>query len=734
MEEFEEKIKLQGIVTDITYHNEVNDYTVFSVETSQEEVTAVGVVGNIHLGDKVQLLGDFVYHHTYGRQFKADLCTALLPETLDDLYRYLSSGVIKGVRESTARKIIEKFGELSFDILENDYERLSEIKGISLEKAKQIGKEYNRQCTTRALMINLSKLGLKTNESIIAFDKLGDNAVSIIENNPYVLCEGENSIGFERVEQIAENLPKKPDAHYRTEAGIMYVLNHNLYNGGHTGVPLKKLFKPTEGLLNETRENIEISIDNLVNDKKIVIDTISNKEFVFIERAYTAEKNIANRLKVLMKYPPENPICVDDYMEQIEKKYSISYAEKQKEAIRTAVNRGILILTGGPGTGKTTTLNGILHMFEKDNLRIALSAPTGRAAQRMTETTGRTASTIHRLLEVEWDSRDKPVFKKNLRNPLEYDAVIIDEMSMTDIFLFESLLNALPFGCRLIMVGDSDQLPSVGAGNVLRDLIESQVLPVVELNEIFRQAMKSNIVLNAHKIVKGEPIETDYKDGDFFFMERKYPLDAVRTIKELYSHRLPTAYNYDPLTQIQVMCPSRKGETGTQNLNDILQQVINPADSSKRECQIAHRVFREGDKVMQTKNNYNIHWESEYEEGDGIYNGDIGIIAGIDLNNDAILIDYSGKKAVYSREQLAETELAYAITVHKSQGSEFDAVIMPVIAVNYKLCYRNLLYTAVTRAKKQMILVGSMGCVNNMINNDKIQLRYSALKHFLLDI
>ena len=732
MKEIEEKIKIKGIVTDVTYRNDTSGYTVFEVDTGDEEITVVGIVADINLSDKVELVGDYIYHSVYGRQFKAEFCTALMPETVEDLYHYLASGVVKGIRESTALKIIDRFGEKTFDILEYDPERLAEIKGISLEKARKIGKEYKKQCSTRALIISLSKYGLNTSECLLAYEKLGSNVIEIIEQNPYILCEGESKISFERAEQIADLLPQKPDSKHRIEAGILYVIRHN-YSNGHTCLPLDKIYTPSGELLNESRENIEIAIDNLVQTKRVIVEKIGNKDFIFLPEAYNAEKSIARRLNVLLKYPPENPIDVESYIDKIEKKYKIQYAELQKKAIVTAVNKGVLILTGGPGTGKTTTLNGIIDMFEKDFLDIALCAPTGRAAQRMTEATGRTATTIHRLLEVEWSERNKPEFRRNLRNPLDCQAVIVDEMSMVDIFLFSSLLDALPLGCRLIMVGDSDQLPSVSPGNVLKDLIDSGLLPVVQLKEIFRQSLESNIVRNAHAIVNGEQIEIDYKDGDFYFLQRHFPLDAVRTIKDLCIKRLPDAYGFDPTTQIQVLCPSKKGETGTFNLNQVLQECINPPAEDKREYNTGYRLFREGDKVMQTRNNYNIHWESDNEEGDGIFNGDIGYIETIDMRHDAIVIDFAGKRATYSKEQLQEIELAYAVTVHKSQGSEFDAVIMPVISVNSRLCYRNLLYTAVTRAKKMLILVGTTSYLNSMIENNKTQLRYSALKHFMLD-
>lgn len=731
MEEFETKIKLRGTVTDITYRNDVNGYTVFTLDMGEEELTVVGTAPDVREHDTVEAMGEFTYHSLYGRQFKADSCYATVPETVDDLYHYLSSGAIWGVGEATARAIVERFKEASFDILENYPERLAEIRGISSTKAKKIGEEYKRQFTVRALLISLSGLGLTTRESLLAFELYGVSAKEMVESDPYSLCEAENGISFERAEQIAESLPVAPPNDRRIEAGIIHIIRYNL-NNGHTCIPLEKMFTPAAGLLTESREKIEEIIYSLVDSKNLVLKTINGKEYLFIPEVYHAEMGIARRIQVLLKYPPEDPENVNAFIDNFEENTGFQFAELQRKAIETAVNKGILVLTGGPGTGKTTTLNGIIKVFEKKNLDIALCAPTGRAAQRMTEATGRSASTIHRLLEVEWRD-EKPYFKRNLRNPLECQAVIVDEMSMVDIFIFNSLVEALPFGCRLIMVGDSDQLPSVSAGNVLRDLISSGLLPVVELKEIFRQSRESNIVMNAHSIVNGEHIKTDYKDGDFFVLHKNFALDAVRTVNDLYMRRLPESYGFNPQTQIQVLCPSKKGDTGTYNFNKVLQNSINPPDDNKAEIKTEYRIFREGDKVMQIKNNYDIRWESQNNEGDGVYNGDIGFIERIDNRNGYVIIDFSGRRATYSREQLGELEHAFAVTVHKSQGSEFDAVIIPVISVTEKLCYRNLLYTAVTRAKKLLILVGTDGTIMKMIDNGKQKLRYSALKDFLLD-
>ncbi len=731
MEEFETKIKLRGTVTDITYRNDVNGYTVFTLDIGEEEITVVGAAPDVREHDTVEAMGEFTYHSVYGRQFKADSCYATVPETVDDLYHYLSSGAIWGVGEATARAIVERFKEKSFEILENYPERLAEIRGISSAKAKKIGEEYKRQFTVRSLLISLSGLGLTTRESLLAFENFGTAAKEMVESDPYSLCEAENGVSFERAEQIAESLPVAPSNDRRIEAGIIHIIRYNL-NNGHTCIPLSKMFTPASGLLSESREKIEEIIYSLVENKRLILKTINGREYLFIPEVYHAEMGIARRIQVLLKYPPEDPENVNAFIDKFEENTGFQFAELQRKAIETAVNKGILILTGGPGTGKTTTLNGIIKVFEKKNLDIALCAPTGRAAQRMTEATGRSASTIHRLLEVEWRD-EKPYFKRNLRNPLECQAVIVDEMSMVDIFVFNSLVEALPFGCRLIMVGDSDQLPSVSAGNVLRDLIAGGLLPVVELKEIFRQSRASNIVMNAHRIVNGEHIKTDYKDGDFFVLHKNFPLDAVRTINDLYIRRIPESYGFDPKTQIQVLCPSKKGDTGTYNLNKVLQNSINPPSEEKTEIKTEYRIFREGDKVMQIKNNYDIRWESQNNEGDGVYNGDIGFIEKIDNRNGYVIIDFSGRRATYSKEQLSELEHAFAVTVHKSQGSEFDAVIMPVISVTEKLCYRNLLYTAVTRAKRLLILVGTDGTIMKMIDNGKQKLRYSALKDFLLD-
>ncbi|HAY73023.1 MAG TPA: ATP-dependent RecD-like DNA helicase, partial [Ruminococcaceae bacterium] len=502
---------------------------------------------------------------------------------------------------------------------------------------------------------------------------------------------------------------------------------------GHTCLPRQKLIQPSCALLDASPDEIEKAIDSLLEEHKLEGFEMNEKEFVALFKIYSDEFSAAERIKVFLKFPPAGKATLLQDIENIERDECIVYDEKQKEAIITAVEKGILILTGGPGTGKTTTLNGILKLFEHDGLDVVLTAPTGRAAKRMSEITGKEAKTIHRLLEVEWDKNDNPHFKHNMQDPLKADAVIVDELSMVDVSLFSSLLIALPLGCRLIMVGDSDQLPAVGAGNVLHDLIESGTLPVVELKKVFRQAMKSRIVTNAHDIVAGKMPDLETKDNDFFFMKRNSGMSVVNTISELCSLRLPKAYDFDPINDIQVLCPSRKGECGSVNLNRVLQAVLNPPSRDKREVTVAGRTLREGDKVMQIKNNYDIIWQKGNEEGSGIFNGDIGIIEKIDNISSAFSVNFEDRNAVYSFENANEIEHAYACTVHKSQGNEFKAVVMPVFGVVPNLCYRNLLYTAVTRAKSIMVLVGSDEVVYNMTMNNSRTKRYTALKHFLTE-
>lgn len=724
--------ELCGVVEDVTYRREDTGFTVMDIFADDEYVTVVGVLPELSEGESVRLRGTWGYHATFGKQFKAQLCERSMPSSSADLLRYLSSGAVRGIGPATAKKIIERFGENSFDVLENHPERLADIKGISLKKAKDISKIFNEQFAVRQIMISLERFGMTTHECLEAYKLYGANAVDMIKANPYALCSDIVGMGFERADAIASALPEPPDRAYRVSAGIVHVVKYNL-NNGHTCVPRKKLIAPSSGLLEADEDTIEAAIDALVESGRLISQMMNGKEFLFLPQIYSAEKLAAQRILVMTKFPPAGRVTVEEDIEKIEKEENIHYESKQREAILTAANKGILILTGGPGTGKTTALNGILKLFELDGIDVALTAPTGRAAKRMSEITGKEAKTIHRLLEVEWDKHDRPYFSRNARNPISAGAVIVDELSMVDISLFASLLDALPLGCRLIMVGDSDQLPAVGAGSVLHDLILSGVLPVVELKEVFRQAMQSRIVTNAHKIVSGQMPELHDKNNDFFFMKRNSAYDTAATVAELCTVRLPKAYSYSPINDIQVLCPSRKGETGTVSLNKRLQTVINPPSPEKKELRSGSRIFREGDKVMQIKNNYNIIWTKDSEEGTGVFNGDIGTVKKIDKANGCLAVWFDDKEAVYSTDNLQELEHAYAITVHKSQGNEFNAVVIPVMGVVPQLCYRNLLYTAVTRAKKLMVMVGSEKQIRDMVDNNTRSKRYSALKFFLTE-
>lgn len=727
-----ELVEISGQVEDVIFRKEENGFTVLELSTEDEYVTVVGVLPEVAAGEELRLRGNWVTHPTFGRQFRAELCERSMPSTAAELYKYLASGAVTGIGAKTAQKIIERFGDETFEILENHPEKLAVIKGISLSRAEKMCRSFNEQFAVRQIMISLERFGMTTSECLKAYKIYGANTAEIIKENPYLLCIDSVGIGFDRAQTIADSLPEKPSEDYRIQAGILHVVKHNL-NNGHTCLPRHKLLKPCCLLLGCEEEKTDSVIDELIEMKRLVSFEMDNLEFLMLPHIYSAEISAADRIKLLLRFPPAGKPTLMQDIDNLESEECIIYDENQKKAIVTAIEKGVLILTGGPGTGKTTTLNGIIKLYDKDRLNVVLAAPTGRAAKRMSEITGREAKTIHRLLEVEWDKDDNPVFARNMKNPIKADAVVVDELSMVDVVLFSSLLDALPLGCRLIMVGDSDQLPAVGAGNVLHDLIDSDILPVVELDKVFRQALKSRIVTNAHDIVNGRMPDLSSKDNDFFFMERQSNSSVVKTVTELCSLRLPKAYDYSPLTDIQVLCPSRKGETGSVYLNKALQTVLNPQTDSKKELVTGGRIFREGDKVMQIKNNYDIIWSRDDDEGTGVFNGDIGIIESIDRISSTLTVVFDDdRKAIYTFDGVSELEHAYAMTVHKSQGNEFNAVIMPVYSVVPNLCYRNLLYTAVTRAKKLMILVGTKDVIESMTMNDSKMKRYSALKHFLL--
>ena len=727
----EEKTELRGSVEGVTFRNEENGFTVLDLNVRGELETVVGILPSVAPGEELRLVGRWDMHASFGRQFRAELCERKMPQTAADLLQYLSGGTIKGVGPATALKIVETFGEEAFDVLENSPERLSRIKGISPAKAMEICQRFREQFAVREVMIALERFGMTATECIRVFRAYGAHAVERVKSDPYCLCDEEIGIPFERADTIARAMQEKPDEKLRAMAGIVHAVRHNLRNG-HTCLPCQKLFAPCEALLGCGEDVIREAMDALVDCGRLIRTELGGTPFVFLPRVYEAERSAADHIRMKLRFPPAGRSTLPEEIRLAERKEGVVYANKQREAIRIAAEKGLLILTGGPGTGKTTALRGILRLYEEQGLDVALAAPTGRAAKRMSEVTGREAKTLHRLLEVEWDESDHPRFQRNERNPIDANAVIVDELSMVDIYVFSSLLQALPLGCRLVMVGDSDQLPPVGAGNVLHDLIASGRLPVVTLTEVFRQAQESLIVTNAHRIVRGEMPELSCRTKDFFFLERTAHA-AVSTICDLYTERLPRAYGYSPTEDIQVLCPSRKGQTGSVRLNQALQQLLNPPAPQKNEITVKGNTLREGDKVMQIRNNYDILWTRGAEEGVGVFNGDIGVLTRIDPGAGELEVDFDGRRAAYAMENAQDLEPAYAITVHKSQGSEFPAVIVPVAGVVPQLTYRNLLYTAVTRAKKLLILVGDTATVREMTENDRKARRYSALQAFLED-
>lgn len=732
MEKTKTLFEINGTVDRIIFRNEQNGYSVIEVSVGDELVTAVGTMPYISVGEDVKLLGVFKSHPTFGEQFTVEICERSIPTTTAAILKYLSSGAIKGIGPSTACKLVERFGEKTLEIIEKEPEELAKIKGITRQKAQKMSEELNKLFGIRDLMEYLGKYGITPEETIKIYKVYEQDAVELINKNPYLLCEEPIQISFERADKLAHSLEHPQENACRIRAGIVYILTHNM-NNGHTCLPQDKLLEAAANFLEIELDLARATLEELLNDGTLQLDIINEKEFIFTNKMHQIEVYSAGRLLMMLKFPPQKISGAAKYIESIEKMHKIKYAELQKKAITMALEDGILILTGGPGTGKTTTLNAIIDILEKNGERVCLAAPTGRAAQRMASVTGKEAKTIHRLLEVQWDADDKPIFKRNEKNLLDYDAIVLDELSMVDAALFEGVLRALPLGCRLIMVGDSDQLPSVGAGNVLADLIKSEVIPTVELKEIFRQSLESLIVTNAHKIVNGELPELSVRDKDFFFLNSNDQQTISDTIRDLVTTRLPKTYGYSSLFDIQVIAPGKKGPLGTVSINKVLQAAINPQNNSKKEININGTIFREGDKVMQIKNNYNILFAREDgSSGEGVFNGDIGILLNIDKVESTLIVQFDDKYAKYDLESATDLDLAYAITVHKSQGSEFEAVVMPMYFGAPQLYYRNLLYTAVTRAKSMIVMVGTQWTVRKMVENDKKTRRYSGLCNFLV--
>lgn len=731
----EEKLEMiSGTVTRIVYSNAASGFTVLELENSGYTETVVGNIQGVSVGEELELTGKFVLHSTYGQQFKAETFIKTLPSGSAAILRYLSSGAIKGIGPATAKKIVRQFGDNTFEVMENEPYRLATIKGITLAKAEQIAEELKGRKSLRELCMRLAQYGLSADESVTVFKILGENAAERIEQNPYLLCKEGISFDFERVDDIAKRLGIPDDTLDRLCAGVIYVIRHNLVNG-HTCLPQSKVLRVSADLLECSDNAVDDALEELLERRIVFRFDKENESFVALSEQYNCERYIANRLLTEMALGNrEKPVTTAE-IERAGRELGIEFAELQRQAVCESVDSSIFILTGGPGTGKTTTVNGIIRVMENRGLKVSLAAPTGRAAKRMTELCGKEAKTIHRLLEVGTaDDGKSHIFVRCEKNPLECDVIIIDEMSMVDTVLFDALLKALRLGTHIVLVGDSDQLPSVGAGNVLKDLISSKCFPSIRLDKVFRQAMQSLIVVNAHRIISGEELVLDSKDSDFFMLESLNDSKAANLVCDLCCRRLPSAYGFSPTDGIQVLCPSKKMELGTVNLNNMLQQQLNPAVEGIPEIEIKGTVLRKGDKVMQIKNNYDIVWEDDDGNvGVGVFNGDVGILEDIDVINRSLSVRFVDRVAQYSGEEVQQLELAYAVTVHKSQGSEFDCVILPLLDFPYQLKYRNLLYTAVTRAKKLLVVVGRRGVVEAMAKNDRKTLRYTALETMLTE-
>ena len=726
---------IKGYVDHFLYYNESNTYGVLELDTEDDDVICTGRFPGLTEGETIEVSGEWVDHPTYGVQLKVLNYEIIEPTDILDMERYLASGAIKGIGPSTAKKIIKHFGEDTFRIIEEEPERLSEIKGITERKAISIATQMSERHELRNVVMFLQKYGISNSMAIKLYDEYGSQIKSIILNNPYKLAREVNGIGFKRADEIAAKTGVKLDSEFRIQCGIIHCLKE-ASTDGHTYLPREELIRSAYELLGVCESDIERQLDELKIERQLIEVKSEDRLNIYLSEYYQIEKNCAVKLLTLTRYSDRISASeLDREIKSIESELDIELHDLQREAVVKALSEGLFILTGGPGTGKTTTIKSIISGLERRNLRFVLAAPTGRAAKRMSETTGYEASTIHRLLSIKHNPEERAdaYFEMNEDNPLDVDAVIIDEASMVDIFLFNSLLKAISPGCKLIIVGDSNQLPSVGPGQVLKDMLDSGVCPNVELKYIFRQSNESHIVTYAHMINNGEQIDFTTKYEDFFLLKRDNYEEIRQALLYLICEKLPKHFNTSPM-QIQVLTPMKKGALGVWELNRILQEYINPPSDKKVELEYGENIFRVGDKVMQTKNNYDMEWDimSTYgisaQRGKGVFNGDIGIIDHINKPSRLIRITFDdGREAEYSYETLEELELAYAITIHKSQGSEYPVVIMPLLGGPRSLLYRNLLYTGVTRAKDCVVILGSENTVKEMIRCENENRRYTGL-------
>lgn len=722
---------IEGFVSSIVYQNTENGYTVMKVGIEDgSDITVVGCVPEISAGEQVDMEGEWVEHQIYGRQFKVNTIYRKMPESEDAIMRFLSSGVIKGIGHATARKLMQNFGAETLHVIENEPDRLTKIRGITEKRAAEISQNYRKIMGMRLLMEFLTEHGLSPRLGMPLYRRFGEQALEEVEGNPYLLVDEELGVPFSTADRLAIDLGMEGDNPLRTEAGLIFELQHNLRNG-HTFLPREKLLMATAQLLHLESGMLTSALSELLESGILTEMQIAGEDAIYLAEMEEAEAYVAMRLVSMSREEAEIPSDLENRILRIQQTLGIRYAENQIAAIRNAASHQVMLLTGGPGTGKTTTLRGILSLFDQMRLETMLAAPTGRAAKRLGELCGQDAMTIHRLLETQYDPESgKLAFIHDETNPLRADAVIIDETSMVDILLMRALVGALKNGCRLILVGDPDQLPSVGPGNLLSDLIRSRCIPTVHLTEVFRQAAESAIVRNAHSINQGIMPDLRSNKGDFFFLRRNDPEAAAETIVGICAERLPRNMNIAS-NQIQVLSATHKGTAGTDHLNAVLQEALNPHDDRKPEKKYGDVVLRVGDRVMQIRNNYDVMWKTRdgSSAGMGIYNGDVGIISDIDRGDNILTVDFDGKMIEYTSDMLSELELAYAITVHKAQGSEYQAVVMACLPAASMLLTRGILYTAVTRAKGIFIAVGSEDVIRTMTNNNRQVKRYSGLHY-----
>lgn len=728
-----ERVTVEGSVDAVIFQNEENGYTVLllRVDGEDEPITVVGCIPCAAAGEGMTVTGVWVNHPVHGPQLSAESVERRLPQEEEDIVCYLSSGILKGIGPATAQRLVERFGTDTLRVLEEEPERLRTIKGITAKKAVELSEAFRALTGLRQVMEFLARYDLPVYLAMAVQRTYGDNALQMLRDDPYILSRAQFGVDFAVADAIAISMGFGGDDPCRLRAAIEYELAHNAGNG-HVFLPREKLLAATAQLVDVDTDTVETALDKLIDSFAVVEKPIANVRGCYLPRLYQAETFVAQRLLSMLRAPVEQLRQVDKTIDAIEKEQGVSYAPLQRQAVRMAAEGGVLLLTGGPGTGKTTSLRGIVALYRRMGLDVALLAPTGRAAKRLGEVTDCDAQTIHRALGMSYnDLTGQAAFKKNGSDPLEAHAVIVDEMSMVDLELMQALLEALRPGCRLVLVGDPDQLPSVGAGNVLGDLLRSTVVPTVSLTQVFRQAEQSAIIRNAHAVNMGQPPQLDSNQGDFFFLCRRSPDRLVQTVVELCRDRLPRNMSI-PAEQIQVLSPTRKGACGTVSLNRALQAALNPPSPQKRQKQWGDVTFRVGDRVMQTKNNYDVLWEKDDgTAGSGIFNGDVGVIQDIDSSGELIVLRFDDRTATYTADLLSQLDMAYAITVHKSQGSEYPAVILVSAPAAPSLMVRGVLYTAITRARRMLIMVGDDAVPARMAENDRQQRRYSGLRRRL---